>query len=83
MVGPCCTVADEGTEPDCECRFTGDMADASACGLHNPSKSHRWGIQAQADMLAESGCTQEEVDAFETFARKPIAGERGVLPEVA
>jgi len=25
----------DAPEPDCECRFCGDSADASECGLHN------------------------------------------------
>jgi hypothetical protein len=55
MVGACCTVADYGTEPDCECHFTGDMADASECELHGSPNRRKPAMieRMQGDLFPE------------------------------
>jgi hypothetical protein len=54
-------------EPVCECRFSGDQADASQCEIHGSMQS----------TLVASGVTREEGEAFLTWIdRKPVKVER-------
>ena len=64
---PCSEPADDEYEPECECRFAGDQADASDCELHNGNS--QWNVSqrriaAEIERFGETHRLTKEMNAW-------------------